>query len=357
MPVDPNTFVADYLESKFNYPNIFITEGCCKRCLRGTKVEYNLEDTSFRELFESGKMEPHQAASSFSCSKFHAAGFTKEVINVNSAPKPCKYPRNCELTCIVCRTFIEGEEGVELPDVWPGFTAHKKCLSPCTTPCCRNLLPVLPVFMVPQRFDLKCERHRVEAPKAVKAVQPPKPVLKPMEAPKEQPKEQPKVMLFKPPAPTKLPQPLPEPRIVPPEPPVKRTFTFKKSPKAKADKFDERGKSKSILNFLQAPNIPNSFNSPTNPTNPNNPTNHRAEEVKRLVIQSAQEDPPRRFIRNKQTGEIFGEWRGNCAYKVGTDTILFTREPEPTNYKFDFTPPKTLTSSAEKQQDEGEACT
>ena len=254
MPVDPNIFVADYLENKFDHPKIFITEGCCKKCLRGFKVEYSLKDYSFRELFESGKMEPHQAASSFSCSKFHAAGFTKEIINVNSPAKPCKYPNNCETTCIVCRTIIEGEKGVELPDVWPGFTAHKKCLSPCTTPCCRALLPVLPVFMVPQRFDLKCDKHRMVAVKALR------PVLKAHEPPKETPREPPKAMLFKPPTPTRLPQPLPEPRIVPSEPPVKRTFTFKKPSKAKADKFDERGKSKSILNFLLGSKITNGVN-------------------------------------------------------------------------------------------------
>ena len=335
MPININTFVAEYFDSKFNRDHLYIIEGCCKRCLRGGKVKYSLEDTSFRELFENGTMEAHQAASSFSCSKFHAAGFTKDVINVNSAPKPCKYPSNCELTCIICRTFIEGEEGVELPDVWPGFTAHKKCLSPCTTPCCRALLPVLPVFMVPNR-DLKCEKHRAETLKAPKAPKASKPI-------KAMP-EPPKVMLFRPPMPIKLPKPLPEPVIVTPElgpkPPIKHTSAFKKPSKAKADKFDERGKSKSILNFLH-------------------PLQHTktSEDIKRVLIQSAAEDPPRRFIRNKQTGEIFGEWRGNDAYKIGTDTLLFTKEPAPTNLKFDFTPPKTLSSSAdvEKEQDKGEA--
>jgi hypothetical protein len=315
-------FVANYIEDKYEIPHVFITEGCCKRCLRGTPVKYNLKNTSFKELMENGTMEPYQAASSFHDSKFHAASFTNDVINVNSDPKPCKYPRNCEVKCIICTTLVENDEGTEI-DTWPGFTVHKKCLGICTTPCCRKLLPVLPVYMSPQRANLKCERHQ---DKKESKQPPPKPLKKANPSPTQP--------IYQAPKPTRLPEPLPEPRIVPADPPIKRTFSFKKPPSAKASKFDERGKSKCILAFFHAPIT-------------------EQEQIKQAVAKVKQDDPTRRFLKNSKTGEIFGERRGGVAYHLVTGERLFTSDTPPCNVKYDFTPPKTLTSSLEQEQQEG----
>ena len=324
-------FVSDYLESRYAFPHVFITEGCCKRCLRGTPVKYNLEDTTFKELMDNGKIEAHQAACCFSCSKFRPGSFANELINVSSIPKPCKYPRNCHLTCIICRALVEGEEGAELPDVWPGFTAHKQCLGRCTQPCCGKLLPVLPIYMYPQRSDLKCDAHKDKRKT---------PVLK-LHTPREPPK-----MIYQAPKPTRLPPPPPEPRIVPPEPVVKKTLTFKRpATKAKADKFDEKGKSRNILAFFHAPTK----------------QGETVEEIAQAVMQSAEEDPPRRFIRNSKTQEIFGYWQGDCAYHIETGEPLpnFNKKPYSAytapNVKLDFTPPITLTSSIEEEKNKGKA--
>lgn len=323
-------FVSDYLESKYNFPHVFITEGCCKRCLRGTPVKHSLETTSFKELMENGAMEAYQAACCFSCSKFRPGSFANEVINVNSAHKPCKYPGNCHLACIVCRALIEGEEGAQLPDVWPGFTAHKQCLGRCTHPCCGKFLPVLPIYMYPQRSELKCDAHKgtsktFKTPMNAKMV--------PVEPPKK---------IYQAPKPTRLPPPLPEPRIVPPEHAVKKTFTFKKpTTKAKADKFNEKGKSKDILAFFHSPK-----------------QGETKEEVAQAVAQSARQDPPRRFIRNSKTQEIFGYWDGDRAYHIETMEPLRMfdrREYIAPRVKLDFKPPKTLTSSIEEEQDKGKA--
>lgn len=324
-------FVSDYLESRYNFPHVFITEGCCKRCLRGTPVKYSLEDTTFKELMENGAMEAHQAACSFSCSKFRPGSFANELINVNSAPKPCKYPKNCDLTCIVCRALIEGEEGAELPDVWPGFTAHKQCLGRCAHPCCGKRLPVLPIYMFPQRSDLKCDAHK-DTKKTPKA-----PIMHAKMVPAEPPRQ-----IYQAPKPTRLPPPLQEPRVVPPEPAVKKTFTFKKpATKAKADKFNEKGRSKDILAFFRSPK-----------------QGETAEEVVQAVAQSAKEDPPRRFIRNSKTQEIFGFWEGDRAYHIETlePLRMFNqREYIAPKVKLDFTPPITLTSSIEEEQHKGKA--
>ena len=65
-------------------------------------------------------------------------------------------------------------------------------------------------------------------------------------------------------------------------------------------------------------------------------------------MQSAAEIPPRRFIRNKETGEVFGYWKGNQAFHIETDEPLFPYEPKPinTNVKFDYTPPYCLSNPA-----------
>jgi hypothetical protein len=325
--MDVKNFVSDYLESKYDFPHVFITEGCCKRCLRGTPTKYNLKETTFKALMEGGKMEPHQAANCFCCSKFRPGSFANELINVHSDPKPCKYPRNCHLTCIVCRALVEGEEGAELPDVWPGFTAHKKCLSRCAQPCCGKLLPALPIYMYPQRSELKCDAHK-DRPK--------KP---PMQAPRAN------QSIYQAPKPTRLPQPSPEPRA---EPGVKKTATFKKAvsnaPKAKADKYDEKGKSRNILAFFHAPTK----------------KKEEEQEVAQAVMQSAKEDPPRRFIRNSKTQEIFGYWQGDCAYHIETGQPLANFNKKPSSYappsaKLDFTPPITLASAAEAKAAEAKA--
>lgn len=344
-------FVSNYLESKFPYNSIYITEECCKRCLRShSKVRHNLEETSFKELMETGRMEAHQAAYVFHAgSAFHKACLKNDILNVKAEGKPCKYPGNCESTCIVCHSLIESD-GVELPDYWPGFKAHKKCVTPCQHTGCKSFIPTLPVYMRPERVEAVCAVHAKSKtqPKMIRVAvsKPSNPILVKPIAPITQitpitqtPSPQPN-KIYQEPKPTRLPQPPPEPRIVfePKAQPVKRTFSFKKPVKAKAEKFDERGKSRSIIGFFHS----NNSNSSDNPNSPNN----SKEKELQAVMQSAAEIPPRRFIRNKETGEVFGYWKGNQAFHIETDEPLFSNEPKPinTNVKFDYTPPICLSN-------------
>ena len=338
-------FVADYLECKYPYSSIQITEECCKKCIRAHKsTKYNLENTSFKDLIERGAMEPHQAANAFHAgSAFHKACLKSDIISVKADGKPCKYPGNCELNCIVCRSLIEND-GVELPDYWPGFKAHKKCVTPCLHPGCKSFLPTLPVYMRVERSEALCAMHAnpKSQPKMIRvaAIKPSNPILvKPVTPQKypNPPQVNKMIKIYQEPKPTRLPQPLPEPRIVPEPVKVKKTFSFKKQTKAKADKFDEHGKSKSIIAFFHS--------DPSNQSNPSNPFKPTQLQIQ-AVMQSAKEEPPRRFIRNKETGDVFGYWKGNTAYHIETEEPLFSNESKPTNTKFDYTPPFCLSNPA-----------
>jgi hypothetical protein len=57
----------------------------------------------------------------------------------------------------------------------------------------------------------------------------------------------------------------------------------------------------------------------------------------------------RRFIRNKETGDVFGYWKGNTAYHIETDELLFSNESKLSklsnpNTKFHYTPPICLSN-------------
>jgi hypothetical protein len=208
-------------------------------------------------------------------------------------------------------------DDVEL-SIWPGFKVHKACTTLCLHPCCGERLPTLPAYLSLQRSTLMCERHK-DSNVFQKLV-----ISRPLVPPSR---------------PTRLPQPPPEPRIVPPEPVIKKTHCFKKQPKAKAEKFDERGKSINILSFFGGPTDIKEFK--------------ELKELKELKVQQAalaaskREDAPRRFIRRKDTGEIFGYWKNDQAYSTEDDKPLnfksdFNRVPYSSNIKFDFTPPISL---------------
>jgi hypothetical protein len=87
--------------------------------------------------------------------------------------------------------------------------------------------------------------------------------------------------IYQEPKPTRLPQPPPEPHIVVEPVKVKRTFSFKKQTKAKADKFDEHGKSRSIIAF---------FHSNSN-TPKIGPKSTKTSNELQAVMQSAKEEP------------------------------------------------------------------
>jgi hypothetical protein len=281
------------------------------------------------------------------------------IINMNSAEIPCKYPGNCNLTCIICRSLITNGDDVEL-DIWPGFKVHRNCTGRCLYPCCSRLIPTLPAYL--SLRSTLCNVHMgstfqpVMGAKVVIPMIPmtPNPIqpgptpdrkaFRPISRPISQPISP---RLFPPPTPTRLPQPLPEPRIVPEV--VKKTCSFKSnsksnSKKAKDDKFDETGRSADILNFFLSPSTKHPPPKKEIPATPE----------------------PRRFIKNKETGVIFGYWKGDQAYHIDTDQPLFT-QTKYSNIKFDFTPPVSLldklddkldfsrTPANEEKQDEGGA--
>jgi hypothetical protein len=329
-------------------------EGCCRKCLRGTPAGYDLKKKPIKELMDKGEIDPYQIASAFHIGSAYQAPYFKDiVINMKSEAKPCKYPGNCEQKCVLCFSLIINSDDVEL-DIWPGFKVHKACTSPCLYPCCRTRLPTLPAYLSLQRSTLMCDTHKDSNAFHRVSISTATAVQERKEA----------ISAKKLPTMTMLPQPGPGPeiRFVPTvlsDPAVKKTHTFKKPlGKAKADKFDERGKSKSILKFFQTPRA--------------------AANLARKAIQedalkaSKMDDAPRRFLRNKETGEIFGEWKGDRAYRIGTDEELsFTRDKVTFGApaKFDYSPPvsmnseqllekeslNTSVSSDEKQHDEGES--
>ncbi len=78
-------------------------EGCCRKCLRGTPSGYNLQKNFIKHPY-----------------------LRDSVINMKSEEKPCKYPGNCDLKCVLCFSLIINSDDVEL-DIWPGFKVHKAC--------------------------------------------------------------------------------------------------------------------------------------------------------------------------------------------------------------------------------------
>jgi hypothetical protein len=363
MPFDVSSFVGDYLTRKYNRPCITVMEGCCRKCLRGTPAGYNLKKKSIKDLMDEGEIDPYQIASAFHIgSAYQAPYFKDSVISMKSEPKPCKYPGNCELKCILCFSLIVNSDDVEL-DIWPGFRVHKACTSLCLFPCCQKRLPTLPAYLSLQRSTLMCDLHKdsnafhklsistatavQKSKEAAMLKKPVNPILKPARQLQPSDLSQPSGVLI---------------ITSPTEPAVKKTFSFKKplgkAGKAKADKFDERGKSKSILKFFHTPRADSA--------------KERKAVQEEALKASKLDDAPRRFLRNKETGEIFAEWRGDSAYHIETNEVLFMRNGSGhgPRVKFDFTPPisalsmdtgmaSTETSKSsmppnEEQQDKGE---
>lgn len=317
---DVKAFVADCLRQKYNRPSISVMEGCCRKCLRGTPTVHNLKKKPIKELMDEGEINPFQIASAFHIGSAYQTPYFKDtVISMKSEERPCKYPGNCNLTCVLCFSFINSD-GV---DLCSGFQAHKACTTACLHPCCKQRLPTLPAYLSTQRSNLMCDLHKDSNVFQKLSISTPihkKPILPP-------------------PRQISLPAPLPEPKVVPQLTPVKKTFAFKKQPKAKADKF-ERGNDVSILNFFQSPNH-----------GPNAKTNQNAKKQAVALAASKLPDAPRRFIRNKETGEIFGYWKGDQKFRFDNDEPLefksqFNPQEKPygSNITFDFTPPITLSN-------------
>jgi hypothetical protein len=334
MPFDVKKFVADYINRKYNRPCITVMDGCCRKCLKGTASGYCVKKRPIEGLMNEGIIDPYQIASAFHNGSVHYAPYFKEmVINMNSEEKPCKYPGTCELKCVLCHSLIVNRDDIEL-DIWPGFKVHKACTSPCLYPGCMKRLPTLPAYLSLQRSTLMCDLHKDTNTFQKLSMS----VSSTLHEYKESITKNPQIFIsVKQPRPPQLSS---VSRIAQSEQPAKKTFTFKKPPgKAKADKFDERGKSKSILGFFKTPGA-------------------EAAAKKRITVQeqsqqtnksSNEENAPRRFIKKKETGEIFGYWKGNSAYHIETDEILFTRtdtfNETSRPVKFDFVPPISINES------------
>jgi hypothetical protein len=344
MPFDVNKFVADYINRKYHRPCITVMEGCCRKCLKGSPSGYCVKKKPIEQLMKDGIIDPYQIASAFHNGSVHHAPYFKDiVINMKSEAKPCKYPGNCDLKCVLCHSLIVNSDDIEL-DIWPGFKVHKACTSPCLYPGCLRRLPTLPAYLSLQRSTLMCEVHKdsnafhklsISTATSIQECKESMSRLKPITTSivaKRPP-------LYPVPKPTRLPQPLPEPRVVSSEPAVKKTHSFKKHlGKAKADKFDERGKSRNILNFFQSPRAAAS-----------KARKAAQEEALKASKRDDAIDTPRRFIKNKETGEVFGYWKGNHAYHIDTDEMLFTRDGNHECHashgrppKLDFSPPVQL---------------
>jgi hypothetical protein len=317
MPFSAAQFVTDYLETKYPSEKLAIINGCCRTCLRGTPVVHDLKRTSISTLIKSSTLEPFLTINAIHTgSAYHAAYLKDKIINVRSDPEPCHYPGNCNLTCLTCRSLILNQDGVEV-EIWPGFKVHRACASPCLYPGCKTFLPTLPVYLGLQRAALMCEAHKdtdafrklsISAAPVSRAGQ-----TMPVKNPPKQTKQP------SPPAPPKL--DLTPAKL---EQPPRKTFQFKKQQLAKADKFQERGKSKNILTFFHA-----------QASKPDKQT------LAAAVKATSTPGEERRFLRNKETGEIFGYWKGNQAYHIDTDELLFNRDKEPQGrpVKLDFTAP------------------
>lgn len=318
--LDVKLFVSDCVGKKYHRPCITITEGCCRKCLKGTPTGHNLKKKSIKQLMDEGIIDPYQLASAFHFgSAYQAPYFKDSILNLQSEANPCKRPGNCNLTCVLCSSLIMNSDEVEL-SIWPGFKVHKACTGLCLHPCCKERLPTLPAYLS-QRSTLMCERHQDSNAFQRLTIRPlvPPSISRPLVPPS-------RPISLKPP---------PEPRVVPPEPPIKKTHCFKKQPKAKAEKFDERGKSVNILSFFGGA------------TNKALPTDVKVQQA--ALAASKREDAPRRFIRRKDTGEIFGYWKNDQAFSTEDDQPLnfksdFNRVPYSSNIKFDFTPPVTLSN-------------
>lgn len=305
---DVKDIVCGTLARKYHRTSITAMEGCCRKCHRGTPAIYNLKKKSIPELMDEGVIDPYQTASAFHIgSAYQAPYFKNTVINMKSEEAPCKYPGNCNLTCVLCFSLIMNSDGVEL-DIFSGFQVHKACTTLCLHPCCRRRLPTLPAYLSPQRSPLMCDLHKKS--NAFQKLLITIPVKKP---------------ICPPPRPISL--PLPEPKYVPVAP-VKKTFSFKKQPKAKADKFERRDNT-SLLNFFHSPKLIKA-------------ADKKAQEA--ALAASKRDDAPRRFIRNKETGEIFGYWKGDQKFRIDNDEPLEFKstsyeKPYGSNITFDFTPP------------------
>ncbi len=276
-----------------------------------------------------GIIDPYQIASAFHNGSVHYAPYFKEmVINMQSEEMPCKYPGTCDLKCVLCHSLIVNRDDIELKR-WPGFKVHKACSSPCLYPGCPERLPTLPAYLSLQRSTLMCETHKDSNAFQKLSISVSTDIQERRESMLKKPP------LYPTPAPTRLPQPLHVQRNVQPEPSVKKTYSFKKPlGKAKADKFNERGRSVSILNFFKTPRAEAAI------------ARKAAQDQEKALKASKQDDAPRRFIKNKETGEVFGYWKGNHAYHIETDEILFSSNDASKGMerlgKLDFSPPVSL---------------
>lgn len=345
MPFNATEYMIHYIEEKYKSNTIQIIENCCKRCLRGPTTIYDLRQISISDLISSGKIEPQLAVNAIHTgSAYHSTYLKDKIINVNSECVPCKYPANCNLTCVVCRGFIINRDEVQL-DIWPGFFAHRACICACLYPGCKKFLPIPPTYLYLHRTVLMCEDHR-SADALYKAslistrtgmtntnnAQKPdtnRPCIEnrthqiatpklSVQAGNERQEGNPAMN------PVKRNEPIS--RHTPQLQTKASIITKRPKKQAKADKFEEKGRSADITSFFAAP-----LNKP------------------RCKQKAQTEDhEPRQLIRNKSTGEVFAYWKGNVAHHIETDEVLFTRENKELtshprrNKKLDFTPPMDM---------------
>jgi hypothetical protein len=259
-------FVSDYLECKYHRTYITVLNGCCRQCLRGTPSVHDLRRTTFRELMKSGEIEPYQIANAFfTGSDFHSPCFKTPVINM-SPEIACKFPGNCNLTCIVCQSLIVNHDEVEV-DIWPGYKAHKNCTKPCIFPCCTKRIPTLPAYMGKSKFH--CDKHGEKVVK-VREVR--------------------------------------EVKV--------REVRDLKVRELKIHKVEGR-----ISDFFQSP-------------------------IQQIQIKPIQKETPR-FIKRKDTGEIFGYWKGDSAFKLNDEPLHFKPKVYP---KLDFKEPYSLSNPKPKDK-------
>lgn len=261
---------------------------------------------AWKRLLDADMVDAYQALSVFDPGhvkngiKYRRSQFVRPLFTISKPGQPCQNQAKCDPRCLMCWGLLDAEtQETVSPQPWPHLKVHQKCCTKCEHPGCQAFLPALQRSL-PCRAPSTCPMH-AKAP--MRPAAPPPDLLLPP-------------VILSPPAKTHLPA-------------VKTIIKRPEPAKTRLDKINAQTKSPSVAGFFASP--------------------------QRQAV-PAPAEPPRRFLRDKKSGEPYAYVVGGTAFHVDTHLPLFQDQP-PVRTKFDFTPPTAthLDQHAAQQQDPADA--
>jgi hypothetical protein len=374
------SLAANYMKA-YKGRTINVYSGYCPVCL--FTRERKLHSVDWPKLFEEGTVQPTQVLNAFdagdsgvtsaagapsSSSSFRRPYFARNIINLNLPGPPCQRV-SCDPICWICGGLLDSEtQTIVHADSFPLLNVHKTCCMQCQHPGCSRYIETVKRYILPKNTTRLCSEHRGGESKRA---------FQPRPLPEDARIEEPEPRIPHPPVPHPADVKRPLQRVVlvaaagedptgtttegspKKKPPVPATTTTGRTVAAastlvknRLQRFSAECKSYAISGFFQAPagqqmekqgpekkkTAPTA--APPRVATPMPPA--PSSSVSRRQAGGSGGEDNRRFLRNKDTGEIYAYMKDNQWLRCDNNEPLFVTDPPSPpckRKKFDFSPP------------------